>query len=81
MPEPLPAEPRNEAVARLFPSAQLAQAPWDRFDGCFGHCDPEGWHAPCRDRASRGACSTPGCGLGYNHGGDRCNTFASDGHP
>ena len=25
-----------------------ASAPWDRPDGCFGHCDPEGWHAPCR---------------------------------
>jgi hypothetical protein len=25
MPEPLPAEPRNEAVARLFPSAQLSR--------------------------------------------------------
>lgn len=24
-------------------------APWDRADGCFGHCDPEGWYAPCRD--------------------------------
>ena len=22
-------------------------APWDRLDGCFGHCDPEGWYAPC----------------------------------
>ncbi|WP_047219947.1 hypothetical protein [Delftia lacustris] len=20
--------------------------PWE--SGCFGHCDPEGWHSPCR---------------------------------
>jgi hypothetical protein len=26
------------------------RAPWDRADGRFGHCDPEGWHAPCRNR-------------------------------
>ena len=24
-------------------------APWcSRAGGCFGHCDPEGWFAPCR---------------------------------
>lgn len=29
-------------------------APWFRVDGCFGHCDREGWFAPCR-RTSREA--------------------------
>lgn len=24
-------------------------APWERPDGCFGHCEPEGWYAPCRN--------------------------------
>lgn len=28
-------------------------APWDRADGCFGHCDPEGWWVPCRHPAAR----------------------------
>lgn len=23
-------------------------APWARRDGCFAHCDPEGWFAPCQ---------------------------------
>jgi hypothetical protein len=23
-------------------------APWARRDGCFAHCDPEGWFSPCR---------------------------------
>ena len=22
--------------------------PWISPDACFGHCDPEGWHVPCR---------------------------------
>lgn len=26
-------------------------------------------------------CSTPGCVLGRNHDGERCNTFDPDGHP
>lgn len=29
-------------------SSNAENAPWDRCDGCFSHCDPEGWYAPCR---------------------------------
>lgn len=25
--------------------------PWIDPRGCFGHCDPEGWHVPCADPA------------------------------
>lgn len=33
------------AASRREPSEP---GPWDRPDGCFGHCDPEGWYAPCK---------------------------------
>lgn len=26
--------------------------PWGGTEGCFGHCDPEGWYAQCRARVS-----------------------------
>lgn len=31
------------------------EAPWDDPAGCFGHCDREGWHAPCRRQNERDA--------------------------
>ena len=26
----------------------MTLAPWEHPHACFGHCDPEGWAAPCR---------------------------------
>lgn len=40
---------RREGMEKIARAADPCSPPWDAADGCFGHCDPEGWHRPCRD--------------------------------